>query len=211
MRRFFCFLAVLAAVVLPASADLVTNGTFQPGPQQQPLFETIPNALGTTIPGWTVTTGSVDWIGNYWLPPPSGGYSLDLDGNAPGAVSQTINTTAGDTYWLSFYLAGNPDGPPDPKTVMVCAANSCQDFSHARPPNPSSLADNQIDMGWTLEGLSFKATYASTTISFTSDESGGTFWGPVIGGVSVPEAGFYSTFALGLSGLLMFVRRKRQA
>jgi hypothetical protein len=103
MRRFLCCLAVLAAVmVLPASAD-VQNGQFLPlGGPDPGVYLTVPNSSGITIPYWTVTQGSVDWIGTYWQQPPTGGNSVDLDGYyAAGGISQHIVTTVGWTSLLS--------------------------------------------------------------------------------------------------------------
>ena len=39
----------------------------------------------------------------------TGAQSIDLDGNAPGGVSQTLSTTAGQAYLLSFAYSANPD------------------------------------------------------------------------------------------------------
>lgn len=208
MKRSFCCLAVLAAVVvLPAFADIVQNGTFQPGPGLNLSFATV---TGNTIPGWTVTQGSVDWIGTYWQQPPHGGYSVDLDGYfAAGEISQDIQTTVGQWYVLSFWLAGNPDGPPETKTLKVTTGDMSQNFTYLTPPATHDK------MGWTQNSISFQATSATTSIKFTSLDDAGNAFGPVLGdvSVSVPEGSFYSysAFALGLSGLLMLVRRKRQA
>jgi choice-of-anchor C domain-containing protein len=207
MNRLICCLAVVVALVVPASADIVTNGQFLGSAGG---FTTV-NAGSNTIPGWTVTVGSVDWIGNYWSAPV--GQSVDMDGNSPGAISQDITTVTGQTYWLSFWLAGNPDGhgnpvpAVNPKKLTVSAVNlndssllSTQDYLH------------QWDLTWTLESFHFTATGSQTTLAFTSGDSGGPY-GPVVADIRVPGPDFYTEFALGLSGLglLMFFRRKRQA
>ena len=204
MRTALSAFAVLAATAaLPAYADIV-NGTFL-----TPPAGTYTTVTGTTIPGWTVTQGSVDWINTYWQQPPIG-YSVDLDGLAVGAISQTIDTIINQTYLLSFWLAGNPDGPPDPKSVSVSADASSQTFTAPRPPSTAN-------MGWTQHFFQFTATALSTTITFTSlDTPSSNPYGPALGDVSitsVPEASFYADFAstLGLGLIFMLFRRKRQA
>jgi choice-of-anchor C domain-containing protein len=221
MGSYFRGLVTLVAVAaLPAFAD-VTNGQFLNGGNDP--FSTYYAGDATSIPGWAVTAGvldptqgSVDWIGNYWQAPPPGGHSVDLDGLTPGGISQTLTLAAG-SYVLSFYLSGNPDGPPPAKALLVTAGGSSQNFTYTLTPSSS-----ESNMGWTLESLAFTTAGGSTTVAFQSDDlasEGNSLpaYGPVVGGVSltqVPEAGFYAYAAalgLGLSGFLMLFRRQRQA
>ncbi|CAN0483827.1 unnamed protein product, partial [Phaeothamnion confervicola] len=68
---------------------------------------------------WTVTKGSVDWIGDYWQSPSGiGGGSVDLDGLDAGTISQSL-TLAPGTYTVTFALSGNPDGLPTTKLLEV--------------------------------------------------------------------------------------------
>ena len=101
-----------------ARANLVFNGSFEIG--ADPGSFTTLNAVDNSIPGWTVTGGSVDYIGSYWQAS-NGVRSLDMDGyNAAGAIaSQTFATVAGLAYWVSFDLAGNTDGLPTTKKIEV--------------------------------------------------------------------------------------------
>jgi hypothetical protein len=88
--------------------ELVTNGGFEDGPEPDPAgpgFTTMV-AVTTAIPGWTVTRGSVDYIGAYWQHA-DGRRSVDLNGNEPGAIAQTRRTRPGRTYRVTFRLAGN--------------------------------------------------------------------------------------------------------
>lgn len=219
IRLFYC-LAVLAALVVPASADIVKNGQFEgvsgeyiAGVYIWHYIDYLGAYIDVTanvpdIPDWTVTAGSVDWIGTYWQAPPPGGQSVDLDGNSPGAISQDIITHPGQTYWLSFWLAGNPDGGDATKKLEVTVGGASHIFAF------DTFGKSKADMGWTPLGISFTATGGSTTIAFASGDGNGSPYGPVIGDVEVrvPGPDFYTEFALSLSGLglLMFVRRKRQ-
>ena len=208
--KFLVFLTVLLGGAVSACADtefasIISNGDFAPGPCPSapeacvaPWFATY--GQGAAIPGWTVTWGTVDWIGKYWQAPPGGGFSIDLDGWWPGGISQTVDTVPGQHYVLSFYLAGNPDGAPDRKQVLVSVG--ALSFPYSPPKSPS-----RTDMEWSLETLGFTATELSTTISFTSEDTNSPY-GPALGGVSlidppvpVPEPGFYAE--CGSMGLLL--------
>jgi choice-of-anchor C domain-containing protein len=209
-------IAALAVVVMMgggrASADIVTNGSFETGP-------TVPNPPGyttlsggsTAITGWTVTGDSVDYIGSYWQAS-NGSYSLDLSGNAPGGVSQVLSTTVGTSYTVQFDLAGNPDGPPTTKTLTVSAGATASPYSFTVTP-----ADTHTSMGWVTDTFVFTATSTMTTLAFTSTTAG--FFGPALDNVrvnptatAVPEP---STIPLcvagGIIGLAAAWRRRERA
>ena len=107
--------------------------------------------------------------------------SLDLAGNIPGAISQTIPTTLNNTYFVAFMLAGNPDGAPTIKTLTVEATGT----------SPASYSFDTTGkttdaMGWTAEGYSFKAKGSSTTLTFTNTTANSPF-GPALDDIVVTE------------------------
>jgi len=106
---------LLASASAQAATNLVSDGDFS-SPSGGGTFVTY--AGGSTMGPWTVTGDSVDLIGNYWEAPTAGGGSLDLDGNDPGGVTQTLSIGPGH-YDLSFFLSGNPDGAPSEKVLDV--------------------------------------------------------------------------------------------
>ena len=154
---------------------------------------------GSTLPGgpWLVTGASVDLIGTYWQSPsgpsPTNG-SVDLDGNAPGGVQQTIfGLTNGKSYTLTFWLSGNPDGSPTTKSVDVSIGSVVNDnFTYTIGTN------THANMMYAMESVTFTAS-ASNTLSFASQDVGTPF-GPVIGGVSIPTVPEASTWAMMLAG-----------
>ncbi|MGZ6299708.1 MAG: choice-of-anchor C family protein [Candidatus Limnocylindria bacterium] len=157
-----------------------TNGSFETGTYVDGGFgfEQL-DAGDTSITGWTVAAGSVDWIGTYW-PAQDGSMSIDLSGTDAGTLSQTLATTIGNTYTVSFFLSGNPAGPPTVKTLDVSATGAVT-TSYTYDVTGNSLTT----MNWTAETYTFLATSASTTLSFVSTSAG--FFGPALDNVSITE------------------------
>ena len=128
---------------------------------------------------------SVDWTGTGIWPAANGTKSIDLDGaeGAPGAVSQTFDTTR---QHLRRHLrhVGQP-GPATRaiKTMTVDATGGRRStFTYdttrqgQHPP---------LDMKWVPKSYTFVATSASTTLTFTSTTSSG--YGPAIDNVVITE------------------------
>ena len=194
-----------------ANASIVADGSFN-DPVAGGIFQTISagNSFGTGN-AWLVTNGSVivnnasvDEIGSYWPLTPGGSHSVDLDGNSPGGIAQTINFAAAGTYVLSYYLAGNPDGgSPSTKLLDVGVAGATQFESYTTSGGFGP---------WVLEKLFFNvAAPGTTTLSFKSGDASGPY-GPVIGEVSisaVPEPATWAMMILGFLGVgFMAYRRK---
>lgn len=157
-----------------------TNGSFETGTYVDggSGYETL-NAGDTSITGWTVDAGSVDWVGTYWQAQ-DGSMSLDLSGDDAGTLSQTLATTIGNTYTVSFFLSGNPAGPPTVKTLDVSATGGAT-ASYTYDVTGNSLTN----MNWTAESYTLLATSASTTVSFVSTTAG--FFGPALDDVVITE------------------------
>ena len=125
-RRYGLGLAIggLAAFAL-AGATLAfsgpTNGSFENGTYVDggSGFQTV-TAGDTSIDGWTVDAGSVDWIGTHWTAQ-DGAMSIDMSGTDAGTISQTFATTIGNTYTVSFFLPATRQDPPAVKTLDVSA------------------------------------------------------------------------------------------
>jgi choice-of-anchor C domain-containing protein len=148
---------------------------------------------GSSFGPWNVTSGSVDLIGSYWQSPTAGGGSVDMDGNSPGAIDQTLNLTAG-TYVLTFDLSGNPDGAPVTKTLDVSVGSASEVFTYTLGPD-----NHENNMLYTPESLIFTAT-GPTTLTFASGDVDSPY-GAAIGGVSVtavPEPAAWSLMIAGL-------------
>ena len=191
------FLALTAAA---QATNLVADGSFSEGAGAG-SFSTV--SAGGNIGAWNVTSGSVDLIGSYWTAPT--GYSIDLDGASPGAISQDLSLAAG-SYLLTFSLAGNPDGGSATKSVEVSIDGVTRDYTF----NTTGQAKNS--MGWVTESIWFTNTDAATTLSFTSQDAGGPY-GAALADISVTAVPEPESISLLLAGLgmvgVMASRRKR--
>ena len=173
----------LAAIALAGPTLAFTgasNGSFETGTYVDGGFgfEQL-NAGDTSITGWTVDAGSVDWIGAYW-PAQDGSMSIDMSGADAGTISQTLATTIGNNYTVSFFLSGNPVGAPTVKTLDVSATGAA-----AASYTYDVTGNDLTNMNWTAKTYTFLATSASTTLSFVSTTAGAS--GPAIDNVVITE------------------------
>jgi hypothetical protein len=99
-------LGTLSFFAQPASANLVTNGTFDTG-------------LG----GWTLVASDIftGWNGGFGNPP--GSFQNGNVGSIPATLSQAISTMAGSLYNISFDLYHNDPGVGDTFSVSFGGVN----------------------------------------------------------------------------------------
>jgi choice-of-anchor C domain-containing protein len=216
MKRSFLAIAAIASVGLctPASASLIVNGSFEAGLASIGDFTTLNGGDSTSITGWTVTGGqnAIDYIGTYWQPA-DGSRSLDLNGLLPGGIKQTFSVVLGQTYQVSFEMAGNPAGGPVVKTLNGIVDVVTDGFTF--DTTNTSLSN----MGWKPMSFTFTATTTSETLDFesttTANSNNPTYpfaFGPALDNVSVtavPEPSTWAMMILGFIGVgFMAYRRK---
>jgi choice-of-anchor C domain-containing protein len=206
------FLAVSAALIAAcaagsASAQIVQNGSFENPAISPTPFLVSPGQ--TTIDNWSVTSGSVDLIDGYWQAH-SGAQSIDLSGNEPGTLTQTISLDTGKLYLLTFWVSGNPDGPPDLKTFDFSVTNTTPmtvanvNFTVVSPPQ------SRANMNWQERDWLFIANDGPHTLTFQSTTPGP--YGPALDDVGVtlvPEPETYAMLLAGM-GFIGFVARRRR-
>src|SRR5437764_7493241 len=126
MKRLLWLAACVAAIAAcaagtsSAATNLIANGSFEVGYPGDNVcggwwyevgYGCNPN--NNSIPGWTQTGGGVDWHNNTSNPlepaAQDGVHTIDLVGDTDArAIAQTISTSAGASYTLTFYYAGHP-------------------------------------------------------------------------------------------------------
>jgi hypothetical protein len=169
-----CFAAAPAA----AQAERVVNGGFETG----------------TTDSWTQLSSGVDVVDTSFFASHSGTYSVDLNSSALGGVSQTLATTAGHRYTLSFWMAGNPDPNHD-----FCSTDGLTykakyqlnvSWNGAVLDRPvfdnSSGVHNATHMGWTQHTYTVTASGPATSLEFDSVAPAGAC-GPTIDDVSLVD------------------------
>jgi choice-of-anchor C domain-containing protein len=157
--------------------NLLINGSFESGPKVHGylLFPVGSAAL----PGWQIIRGSVETIGNYWLPS-QGDRSLDLDGTSFGAIRQMFPTVPGQRYRVTFDLAANPDwNSPPLKRLRVRAAGETADFAF------DATGRSHDEMGWVARSWQFTADGERTALDFISLDTMHGFAGPALDNISV--------------------------
>ena len=171
-------LTVSLAGVSSAAGPTIVNGSFETG--TDPVVSTQLSAVSTSITGWTVSSGTVDYIGTYWQAA-DGVRSLDLSGSGVGAVQQTFVTTVGTSYRVTFSMSGNPEGGTGTKTMTASTGGTPIAFSYG-----VGAGNTRVDMKWANKSFLFTATAATTTLTFTSTTN--TFFGPALDNVRVQLA-----------------------
>jgi|SRR5438105_8446121 len=211
MNILFSVLAVAVLTVGSAHANLITNGSFESGAFVNEGNDTMSLPAGSTvITDWTVVADTTAWIGPtnpFGLSANDGSFFLDLTNYQVGApfagMSQTIATTVGATYSLSFDLGSSTFwGRPD--SITASAAGTAQTFTA-----PSTGSNND----WQRVSMQFLATAATTTV-LLQGASGFNYIGldnidvefvsgpgPGPGPVPVPEPTTLALLGLALAGL----------
>jgi uncharacterized protein DUF642 len=173
---------VLALRIHHVHAGLLANGSFEAATNAATLDYISLSPGSTNIPGWTTTNAELTWDGpllgtsiSPTLTAAQGSDFLDLTGvhDAPpyGAVFQTMTTTIGqqyqvsfelgsDTYWDSYYGGGTFTAP-----VVAVSLNGVVAFSAT---NNFPTFNNY----WQTWSFYFTAGATNTTLMFTGANTG---------------------------------------
>ncbi|HNH34930.1 MAG TPA: FxDxF family PEP-CTERM protein [Rhodocyclaceae bacterium] len=199
-------LATLPFAALAAGPDLIVNGSFE-----DISFDAGIQQLGagswtvySAIPGWTKTAGHSIEVRNAVAGLAYDGVQfVELDSYANSAMSQTIATTAGQAYDLSFWYSPRP-GTGDTNDIQVFW-NGVQ--LGATLAGVGGAAHNWTQHGFTVIGTgSDVLTFAAAGVS---DSYGGSL-DQVALTAAVPEPETYAMMLAGLGLMGAVARRRRQ-
>jgi hypothetical protein len=216
LLRALTLAGVVSAAASSAHANLILNPSFESGGFVNEGNQTmsLPAGPGQTITNWSVGIDTVAWIntGNpFLLSAQDGDKFLDLTNYQAGApfaaVFQTIPTTVGSDYILTYYLGSYTavwGGPPVGITAFAGSVTQ-------QCVNPSVTTAST----WTLCTVPFTALAAQTTITLHG-VSGFNYIGldnvSVVAGTQppVPEPAVIALFGVGALSLAARLRRGRR-
>jgi hypothetical protein len=165
----------IAFMCSTAQANLITNGSFETPLVQTGGFTNFGTG-STSITGWTVVGPQASIVsGSYAssglrFPAEDGNQWMDLTGDVSirgEGVMQTVATTAGTSYNLSFWVGNqvNPGG--------IYGLTSTVNLSINGGPNlafTNSNGSGSTNQNWREFITSFIATSASTTLQFLNGD-----------------------------------------
>jgi hypothetical protein len=205
----------LVALTGAAHANSLINGSFEDptGFVNNTGYGAVDTMLlsapgDATMTGWTtIGGGSVLWAGPVsasfmgGLVASNGGYFLDLTGltnacptggSTCAGVSQTVNTTLGQQYQLSFDFGGRGDSIP--VSILASAGGSSQTFTTSAVTTSAA--------GWAIATLSFTGTGGPTVISLLGTYAGGSGLDLGLDNVSVTATPLPSTWTMLIAGFV---------
>lgn len=199
------FLKKLSTTNASSTGNLLTNGGFEEGPYVLPessfgvLLEDITDTTTSPIPGWAVT-GTVKYIdaGHYLLPGGSNA-AIELVGGVGAGVEQSVSSTVGSGYMLSFHMGDGKDLCLGNMSVQAKAGDGITNFTFTSTGN--GTYDNFT--------MRFMAVSGSTNVSIVNllrnEDQNLIFCGPVIDNLflAVSSSSSFSCTSLSVFPILL--------
>ena len=221
--RHYLLIGLLTCLVSAEASTLITNGSFESPVVPVGSFTNFASG-STLIPGWTVVgaAGGVSIVSGTFsqecctFPAEDGAQWLDLTGlntNSTEGVEQTVATTVGTNYVLSFWIGNifDPGGIFGTTSTVDVRLGGLGGTLLGAFTNSSTTRGTQI---WQQFTTSFTATGSSTTLDFlnadpgTDNSNGLDNVALTVGAAGIPEPGTLSLLGLGIIGLGLVRRRK---
>lgn len=157
-------------------ANLIKNGSFEKPVVVAGSYSDF--STGSTFEGWkvvgaagdvSVVSGEFQSLG-FSFPAAGGSQWLDLTGDASNSatgVQQTVATTSGTAYTLTFYIGNcdDPGGPWGTTSTVNVLVNGTQVYTAT-----NSKGSGQTKLVWRKFTTTITATSAHTTIAFINGD-----------------------------------------
>ena len=218
--RHYLLIGMLTCLVSAEATTLITNGSFES--PLVPVGSFTNFASGSTgITGWTVVGPEASVVSGAFIsecctfPAEDGNQWLDLTGdvsNTVEGVQQTVATTTGTQYTLSFWVGNifDPGGIYGTTSTVDVRLGGLGGTLLGAFTNSSTTRGTQV---WEQFTTSFTATGSSTTLDFLNADPGSDNSNGLdnvvltVGATGIPEPGTLSLLGLGIIGLGLVRRR----
>lgn len=198
MRR--TALAALLAAPLMASANLVTNGSFEADVQGANSWNIYSN-----LSGWTGGDAGIELRNNVAGAAYDGSNYVELDTTRNSQMWQSVGTAFGQKYDLSFAYS--------PRQGVSSASNGIEVFWNGL--SQGVFTGNGAGNGhtWAVQSLSVTGAANASSLTFqavgTSESYGGSLDAVSLTAV-VPEPEIYALMLAGLAAVGFVARRRQQ-
>lgn len=193
--------AALAFGIQSANASsLILNGSFEDNLQAPGTYGTYANLVD-----WTGGANGIELRNNLAGTAFNGVNFVELDTTANSSMFQTVATTLGQTYNLSFAYA--------PRANVPASSNGIDVFWNGVQVGPTFTGDGFASSAWHLFNFAVTGT-GSDTLMFqavgTSDSYGGSLDDVSLNATPLPAALPLFATGLGALGLFGWLRKKRR-
>ena len=202
-----------AGAASAATPELVVNGSFESNAISASW------AAASSVTGWTssasgnsafeIQKGSTQGGVSGFMPTAAAGVQyLELNTDRLTSISQTIATTAGSSYLLSFAYSGRPDTAGNASSLMnVYWGNTLLTPS----PLVGTTTPTWQTFSQTVSSLTGPTVLRFESVGPVSSSSYGSYLDNVSVTSAVPEPQTYAMMLLGLGIMGLTARRRKQA